>query len=374
MDDLRRATAEELAAHPDLPRLWQGAVLLKEWDALGLELDNVFLDARGRLVKLDAGGAFRFRAQGGDKDYDRAIDEVRTLRDRAINPAAARVFNQRFAADVFAEADGISAIQALKRAQVYEIFKQTGFADSEAKAITANLWARRAALIERYGESDLDRVPGARALRDRMRVWGTAALRGEDVERDLLPKFEGLLAEELGGWALRSARTMIGNRDNGWVRSSSSSAAAVMKQWAKERFGAEIIHHGGYTGIGEAISEGIGRTLSKSGRSLDELYRLMDAEYAFHQYYLRRLHGWDDVRLRRGMSREEFGAQYRRGRFTANALSSFSAGSGFRGRRIEARIPISRVLKTYWQGDTYLMTPEMEYIVIGGQYAAKALR
>jgi hypothetical protein len=100
----------------------------------------------------------------------------------------------------------------------------------------------------------------------------------------------------------------------------------------------------------------------------------MDAEYGFHQYYLRRLHGWDDVKLRRGMSRQEFDAQYRRGRFTANALSSFSDSTGFSGRRVEAAIQMSRVLKTYRQGETYLIDFEQEYIVIGGQYAARTLR
>jgi hypothetical protein len=116
-----------------------------------------------------------------------------------------------------------------------------GFGQSDIKQLTGTLWAGRAALIDRYGGAHLDRVPGARALRDRMRASGIAALRGEDIERELLPKFERLLAEEPGDWAVISARTIMGSRDNGWVRSSSCSAAAVMKQWAKERFGVEIV-------------------------------------------------------------------------------------------------------------------------------------
>jgi hypothetical protein len=74
------------------------------------------------------------------------------------------------------------------------------------------------------------------------------------------------------------------------------------------------------------------------------------------------------------MRQDELKAQYRRGRYIANALTSFSAGRGFSGRRVEATIHVGRVFKTYWQGETYLMPWEMEYIVIGGQYAARTLR
>lgn len=374
IDGLRAASADQLAAHPDLPRLWQGAILAKDWDVVGLSLDNVFIDAGGRLVKLDAGGAFRFRAQGADKVYDGAIDEVRTLRDAAKNRAAASVFNARFAADVFAEADGIEAVRALKRAQVRKAFEDAGFDAADVQELTATLWRRRDALMRRYDEADLDRVPGARALRDRMRAWGTSAMRGEDVKRDLLPRFEQLLSDELGAWAPQSARIMIGSRTNGWVHSSSAPAAAVMKQWAASRFGAAISYHGGVAGAEQRIADDVARTLSRSGRSLDDIDRLFDAEYAFHQYYLRRLHGWEELSLRRGMERAEFEALYANGRFTPNAVASFSLGAGF-GRlyRVEAKVPQTRVLKAYWQGSGYLLPEELEYIVIGGTYRARRI-
>ncbi len=374
IDGLKRATAEELAAHPDLPRLWQGAVLTKEWDVVGLEFDNVLMDARGRLVKLDAGGAFRFRAQGASKDYDRSIEEVKSLLDPARNAAAARVFGSRFAADVFAEADGIEVVRRIKRAQILKWFKEAGFAEQEAKQLTTTLWARRSALVERYGEADLDRVPGARALRDRMRAWGTSAMRGEQVERDVLPRFEQLLADELGPWAPPSAMFMIGSRSNGWVNSSSAPAAAVIKQWAAERFGAEISYHAGAVDVRASIERHLGRAVQISGRSLDELYRVLDAEYAFHQYYLRRIHGWGDLTLRRGMERAEYQSRYARGRFKPNAAASFALGNAFARRyRVEALVPVSRVLKAYWQGTRYLIPSETEYIVIGGDYLAKRL-
>jgi hypothetical protein len=380
MDGLRRATAEELSAHPDLPRLWQGAILTKDWDVLGLELDNVLIDPNGRLVKLDAGGAFGFRAQGATKSYDRAIDEVKSLRDPSRNRAAAQVFNARFAADVFAEADGIADIKALKRTQVFQMCRQAGLPEADAKELTATLWARREALIMRYGEADMDAVPMARVLRDRMRAWGTGKIDVSEFDLspsvlDLVKRFEQLLADELGDWAPRSAKIIIGDRRGGWVGSSSAPAAAVLKQWAAERFGASISYHGGVRGVAERVAENIQRTLRSSGRTLEELYKLLDAEYAFHQYYLRRIHGWDDLLLRRGMEMEEYKANYARGRFMPNAVASFALHVPFsRTYRIEATVPVSRVLKAYWQGESYLMPSESEYIVIGGVYPARRIR
>lgn len=78
--------------------------------------------------------------------------------------------------------------------------------------------------------------------------------------------------------------------------------------------------------------------------------------------------------MRWGMRQAGYTANYRRERFSANALTSCSTGNGFSGRRVESVIPVGRVLKTYWQGETYLMTPEQEYIVLGGEYASRTLR
>jgi hypothetical protein len=381
MDGLRRATAEELSAHPDLPRLWQGAILTKDWDVLGLELDNVLIDPNGRLVKIDAGGAFGFRAQGGTKIYDRAIDEIKSLRDLSRNRAAAQVFNERFEADVFAEADGIADVKALKRTQVLQMFRQAELPEADAKELTATLWARREALIKRYGEADLDAVPMARALRDRMRVWGTSKIdvsEFNDVSSsvlDLVERFEQLLVDELGDWAPKSAKMIIGDRRGGWVVSSSAPAAAVLKQWAADRFGASISYHAGIKDVAELVAENIQNTLRSSGRTLEELYKLLDNEYAFHQYYLRRIHGWDDLLLLRGMEMEEYEANYARGKFMSNAVTSFSLHVPFRRtHQIAATVPVSRVLKTYWQGENYLIPSESEYIVIGGVYPARRIR
>jgi hypothetical protein len=43
-------------------------VLTANWDAVGLELDNIVIDSAGRLIRIDQGGSLLFRAKGGLKD------------------------------------------------------------------------------------------------------------------------------------------------------------------------------------------------------------------------------------------------------------------------------------------------------------------
>lgn len=194
---------------------------------------------------------------------------------------------------------------------------------------------------------------------------------GSDVLGQLLPRFERLLVEELGAWALESARTMIGHRSSGWVAASSAPAAAVIKRWAAERFGVEISFHGDTSDVAAVVHDHAQRVVRESGRPLKDLFRVLGTEYAFHQYYLCRLHGWGDITLRRGMGEAEYRARFRNRRFRPNAVASFALERPFsQPYRVEATVPIGRVLKAYWQGRRYLLPAETEYLVIGGEYRA----
>jgi hypothetical protein len=62
-------------------------------DVLGADLDNVLVCGRGRVVRIDQGGALRFRAQGALKtDFGPEAIEFDTLRDPKRNAVAAAVF------------------------------------------------------------------------------------------------------------------------------------------------------------------------------------------------------------------------------------------------------------------------------------------
>lgn len=74
-----------------LAQMYYAAVLTKNWDVLGLDYSNIgMLD--GNLVQLDTGGSFKFRAQGGAKEYGPDIAE----RDSLMNPTipSGKVFSE----------------------------------------------------------------------------------------------------------------------------------------------------------------------------------------------------------------------------------------------------------------------------------------
>lgn len=152
---------------------------------------------------------------------------------------------------------------------------------------------------------------------------------------------------------------------------SNAASGAVMKLWARQRFGAPIRHHLGVQDPDARAAEHAESVVREHGRSLDEMFRLLDYESAFHQYYLRRLHGWAAIELRRGMSSDEYRASMVRGRFTANAWCSFSTQRPCHGRRVPITVGAERMLKAYYQGAAFLLPAEYEYIVIGGTYPAR---
>ncbi len=74
-------------------RIFNGSVLTKNWDVVGLEHDNLGIDKKtGNVHILDTGGSFNFRAMGGHKDYGSDIAEHRSLRDPEKNPQAHAIF------------------------------------------------------------------------------------------------------------------------------------------------------------------------------------------------------------------------------------------------------------------------------------------
>lgn len=54
--------------------------LLANWDFMGLSNDNVMLSKGGKLQRIDVGGTFHYRAQGGDKGYGAIPMEMWTLK------------------------------------------------------------------------------------------------------------------------------------------------------------------------------------------------------------------------------------------------------------------------------------------------------
>lgn len=91
---LAKATADEAAlVLGKAQEHFVADALFANHDVVGLNLDNLLVDKSGQMWRIDNGGAFAFRAQGGVKTtWGAQIGDLATMRDAKINPAAAKVF------------------------------------------------------------------------------------------------------------------------------------------------------------------------------------------------------------------------------------------------------------------------------------------
>lgn len=68
--------------------------LLGNWDVVGASFDNILVTPDGRVLRIDNGGALRYRAQGTLKrsQWGRTVGELQSLRDPSVNVNSAKVF------------------------------------------------------------------------------------------------------------------------------------------------------------------------------------------------------------------------------------------------------------------------------------------
>ena len=66
---------------------------LGNWDVVGLEYDNLLVQG-DKAVRIDTGGALRYRAQGGlkNEDFGTNVPEIQVMRESVRNAEAASVF------------------------------------------------------------------------------------------------------------------------------------------------------------------------------------------------------------------------------------------------------------------------------------------
>jgi SPP1 gp7 family putative phage head morphogenesis protein len=393
----------------DIATIFQASVLTKNWDVVGAGYDNIVLSPKtGRLVVIDTGASFKHRAQGALKagGFTADIAEAKTLRDAKLNPEAHAVFQRHFDADVFAERDAAAKVlPAITKAKVQRAFEEAGYKASDIALLTDTMMARKAALVDRYDLDGKWGIPGTeRMIATFRKKWGSAALadsaaradpeqgmRIHDALRYTMESFSKWLDGNVYAKASVSARRVF--NDN-WSDTSSSDAAAMVKLWAVDRFkGVKVGFQSGF--IGSAATQeakvAAGRNIKAARRTEAELYSMLDAEWAFQQYMLRRVHGWDEIKIQRGMDYAEFEAAFKPsakkafpeigddGVFTGNGVYSTTTRVnvfGSRPRRVEITTRIENVLKTWFQGVHFMGCGfrESEYIAIGRPVAARMIK
>jgi len=79
--------------HKELRKGFVADVVLGNRDVVGLANDNIILTNDGRVLRIDNGSSFDFRAQGGYKDYtEDPSSELNGLRNPSLNKTAAAVY------------------------------------------------------------------------------------------------------------------------------------------------------------------------------------------------------------------------------------------------------------------------------------------
>lgn len=80
--DMSPKQLENSNAYNLLKRSHIADALVANWDFMGLNRDNVMVDPSGKVVRIDSGGTFNYRAQGAKKNYGAVPMEIWDLRAR----------------------------------------------------------------------------------------------------------------------------------------------------------------------------------------------------------------------------------------------------------------------------------------------------
>jgi 8-oxo-dGTP pyrophosphatase MutT (NUDIX family) len=123
------------------------ASLVANWDVVGLEYDNLLRMPDGKIIVIDSGGSFKFRAQGGVKAFDRAPVEFDSLLNPFVNRESSAVFSPVVEGYTAKNPKQLIAwLKGLDDAAIEDIFNKSGM--SAWRSMSEITAARRDALIE----------------------------------------------------------------------------------------------------------------------------------------------------------------------------------------------------------------------------------
>lgn len=146
--EVKKASPKELAKTPGVLAGFAADAWLANWDAVGLEYDNLQVDEKGNAMRVDAGGSLMYRAQGAKKAFGDTVTELDSLRDKKLNPQAAAVFGGMSQADITAS---VAKVAQISDAQIRILVNTNGpGTKAERKALADTLIARKNDLLAKY--------------------------------------------------------------------------------------------------------------------------------------------------------------------------------------------------------------------------------
>lgn len=136
------ALAENLAQEHFAHDAW-----LANWDAVGLDFDNIAITEKGQAMRIDPGGALLYRAQGQPKGaaFNAKATEWDTLRDPKLNPQSAAIFGKMTAGEL---AESAAKLSLISDDTIKKMVNDYGPGDDIKKASLADtLIARKQAVM-----------------------------------------------------------------------------------------------------------------------------------------------------------------------------------------------------------------------------------
>lgn len=141
VDGLGKTTGPQLAKTAGAIDNFATDAWLANWDVAGATFDNMLVKG-GQAIRVDTGGALRFRAQGAAKGnaFGNTVTELDSLRDASTNRQTAAIFGKMTEREM---QDSARRLLAIDRNKVDALVDQFGPVDlGERSALKATLRAR----------------------------------------------------------------------------------------------------------------------------------------------------------------------------------------------------------------------------------------
>lgn len=148
IDGLESVTGAQLAKAAGATEAFAVDAWLANWDVVGQGFDNMLLKA-GRAIRVDTGGALRFRAQGTPKGsaFGPTVPEITSLRD-GTNRQTAAVFEKITNGQL---ATSVERVLRLSEADIRDLVARYGPTDAAERALLSDtLIARQRWLAEKF--------------------------------------------------------------------------------------------------------------------------------------------------------------------------------------------------------------------------------
>lgn len=160
---------------------------LSNWDVIGPDFANTKLNALGRGVRIDPGGALRFRAQGGGKGaaFGNEVLDLDTMRNASQNPHSAAVFKYATKADI---EDSVRRVLDIPEEKIRKMVDEFGPLDAkERQKLLATLLARREDLAKKYPNARPkapEKQPDARVTASEQKLIEDSRANGATIPTD----------------------------------------------------------------------------------------------------------------------------------------------------------------------------------------------